>query len=216
MDVDPPRLPVVDLAAHHRGVGVGLHLETGDAVSVNVAVLEVALKHGEESVQKPSSRPGAAAPLYHAVVEGEHAHVPAVVDVVASDDGIPVVLHPDPGQRVVADLVVFVNPLNADGTCVTLHHRSRRKAWSHLCVVRDVETHILAVTDVAVLDGRTRPLAAHTHSRSHYTHTHTHVRALRGRDQRPVPQRWKETQNGFEEFRSDATFTLRGERIDVN
>lgn len=49
--------------------------------------------------------------VYHAVVEGEHADVPAVVDVVASDDGIPVVLHPDARQRVVADLVIFINPL---------------------------------------------------------------------------------------------------------
>lgn len=42
--VDAPRLPVVDLAAHHGGVGIGLHLEAGDAVSVDVAVLKVALR----------------------------------------------------------------------------------------------------------------------------------------------------------------------------
>lgn len=49
---------------------------------------------------------------YHAVVKGEHAHVSAVVDVVPSDDRVAVVLHPDAGQSVVGDLVVFVNSLN--------------------------------------------------------------------------------------------------------
>lgn len=42
--VNAPRLTVVDLAAHHGGVGVGLHLEAGDAVPVDVAVLKVALR----------------------------------------------------------------------------------------------------------------------------------------------------------------------------
>lgn len=44
MHVDAARLAVVDLAAHHRGVGVGLHLEAGDAVPVDVAALKVALQ----------------------------------------------------------------------------------------------------------------------------------------------------------------------------
>lgn len=42
--VNAPRLTVVDLASHHGGVGVGLHLEAGDAVPVDVAVLKVALQ----------------------------------------------------------------------------------------------------------------------------------------------------------------------------
>lgn len=42
--VNAARLPVVDLAAHHGGVGVGLHLEAGDSVPVDVAVLKVALR----------------------------------------------------------------------------------------------------------------------------------------------------------------------------
>lgn len=49
---------------------------------------------------------------YHAVVKGEHAHISAVVDVVPSDDRVAVVFHPDAGQSVVRDLVVFVNSLN--------------------------------------------------------------------------------------------------------
>lgn len=34
----------------------------------------------------------------------------------------------------------------------------------YLCVICDVQSDILAVADVAVLDGRTRPLAADAHS----------------------------------------------------
>ena len=45
------------------------------------------------------------------MVEGEHPHVSAVVDVVPSDDGVAVVLHPDARQRVVGDLVVLVHAL---------------------------------------------------------------------------------------------------------
>ena len=45
MDVDAARLAVVDLAAHHRGVGVRLHLEARDAVPVDVAAVEVALRY---------------------------------------------------------------------------------------------------------------------------------------------------------------------------
>ena len=36
-------------------------------------------------------------------------------------------------------------------------------------MIGDVETHVLTVADVAVFDGGTRPLAAHTHSRPHGT-----------------------------------------------
>lgn len=111
--INAPRLSVVDLAAHHGGVGVGLHLEAGDAVPVDVAVLKVALRAERvvrmggrdganhcSSLSRPSDNPWwTTAQLFashHAVVEGEHAHVPPVVDVVASDDGVAVVLHPDP------------------------------------------------------------------------------------------------------------------------
>lgn len=121
--VNAPRLSVVDLAAHHGGVGVGLHLEAGDAVPVDVAVLKVALRAergGEETnhcsgLLRPPANPGlpTVQPFasYHAVVEGEHAHVAPVVDVVASDDGVAVVFHPDSRQRVVANLIIFVNSL---------------------------------------------------------------------------------------------------------
>lgn len=44
MHVDPSRLSVVDLTAHHRGVGVRLHLKASYAVPVDVAALKVALQ----------------------------------------------------------------------------------------------------------------------------------------------------------------------------
>lgn len=64
--VNAPRLSVVDLAAHHGGVGVGLHLEAGDAVPVDVTVLKVALREergGEETnhcsgLLRPPANPG--------------------------------------------------------------------------------------------------------------------------------------------------------------
>ena len=37
----------------------------------------------------------------------------------------------------------------------------------YLRVIRDVQAHVLTIADVAVFDGRTRPLAAHTHSGAH-------------------------------------------------
>ena len=39
----------------------------------------------------------------------------------------------------------------------------------YLCMVSDVKSNVLTVADVAVFDGRTRPLAAHTHSRAHWS-----------------------------------------------
>lgn len=44
MHVNAACLSMVDLAAHHSGVGVGFHLEAGNAVPVDVAVLKVALR----------------------------------------------------------------------------------------------------------------------------------------------------------------------------
>lgn len=44
VDVDSPRLSVMDLTAHHGGVGVGLHLEARNTVSMDVTVLKVTLK----------------------------------------------------------------------------------------------------------------------------------------------------------------------------
>lgn len=45
------------------------------------------------------------------MVEGEHPHISAMVDMVPSDDGVAVVFHPDARQRVVGDLVVLVHSL---------------------------------------------------------------------------------------------------------
>lgn len=44
MDVNAPRLSMMDLTAHNCGVGVGLHLETRYTVSVDVTVLKVTLE----------------------------------------------------------------------------------------------------------------------------------------------------------------------------
>lgn len=53
---------------------------------------------------------------------------------------------------------------------------------AYLRMICDVETHVLTVTDVAVFDGGTRSLAAHTHSRSHCAHTHTHTHEVLNSD----------------------------------
>lgn len=44
MDVDASSLAVVNLAAHHGGVGVGLHLKACYAVPMDVTVLKVTLE----------------------------------------------------------------------------------------------------------------------------------------------------------------------------
>lgn len=104
VDVDASRLAVMDLAAHHCGVGVGLHLEARYTVSMDVTVLKVTLKHTQGSredvrsvmlrhmVKTTTNRPMC---TYHAVIEGEHADISSVVDVVTSNDGIAVVFHPN-------------------------------------------------------------------------------------------------------------------------
>lgn len=66
--------------------------------------------------------------------------------VVAAHDGVGEILDPDAGERVARDLVVLVGALG---------------------VVRDVEPHVLAVADVAVLDDGVRARPAHTHGRTH-------------------------------------------------
>jgi len=111
--------------------------------------------------------------VHHAVVEGEHAHVSAVVDVVAPYDGVAMVLHPDAHQGVVADLVVLVDALRGGGQRLTLAEKGDRQGshdsmlGSYLRVVRDVQPHVLTVADVAVLDGGTGALTAHAHRRTH-------------------------------------------------
>lgn len=59
VDVDAPRLAVVDLAAHHRGVGVGLHLKARYTVPVDVTVLKVALQRRRERQEASPERPAA-------------------------------------------------------------------------------------------------------------------------------------------------------------
>lgn len=48
VDIDASCLAVMDLTTHHCGVGVGLHFEARYAVSVDVAVLKVTLKHRKD------------------------------------------------------------------------------------------------------------------------------------------------------------------------
>ena len=48
MDVDASRLAMMDLTTHHCGISVGLHLKACDAVSMDVTVLKVTLKHKED------------------------------------------------------------------------------------------------------------------------------------------------------------------------
>lgn len=47
--------------------------------------------------------------------------------------------------------------------CVSVRVRERALPVTYLCVICDVQSDVLAVADVAVLDGRTRPLAADAH-----------------------------------------------------
>lgn len=103
VDVDASRLAMMDLTAYHCGVGVGLHLKSCYTVSMDVTVLKVTLKHREEDMlddlwcifkQNIYSVVWLVC-IYHAVIEGEHADVASVVDVVTSNDGITVVLHPN-------------------------------------------------------------------------------------------------------------------------
>ena len=114
MHVDAPRLTVMDLATHHRWIGVRLHLEAGYTVPMDVTALKVTLgmdgKIQNEcmSYKKMLYRTATKRPnknqhtvSHHAVVERKNSDVSAVVDVIPSDDRVAVVFHPDPSQSVV-------------------------------------------------------------------------------------------------------------------
>lgn len=48
---------------------------------------------------------------YQTIIKGEYPHIPAVVDVVSPHNWICVVLNPDAGERVPADLVILIGSL---------------------------------------------------------------------------------------------------------
>lgn len=52
MHVDATGLTVMDLAANHGWIGVGLHLKAGYTVPVDVAAFEIAL--GKDKKRKPT------------------------------------------------------------------------------------------------------------------------------------------------------------------
>ena len=69
--------------------------------------------------------------MYHAMVESEDPHISSVVDVVASDDGVAMIFHPDSRQSIVGDLVVFIDALEER------EFSNRTPEWD-LCVIRCV------------------------------------------------------------------------------
>ncbi len=100
MDVDASCLAMMDLTAHHCGVGVGLHLKACYTVSVDVTVLKVTLKRRREHIRRPvrfyaGKNQSQLTRVYHAVIKGKHSHVSSVVDVVSSNDGITMVFYPN-------------------------------------------------------------------------------------------------------------------------
>lgn len=80
---------------------------------------------------------------YQAVIEREYTHVPAVVDVIPAHDRIGVVLHPDAGEGVPADLVILVRTLG---------------------VIRHVKSDVLAIRYITMSDYRIRADTTHTNS----------------------------------------------------
>lgn len=123
VDVNAARLAVMYLAMHDRRISAGLHLESRYPVVVYVVGFEVA----------------------EAVVKCEYAYVAAMVDVIPPHYRVRVVLHPDAGQRVPRDLVVFVRALS---------------------VISHVQAHVLAVRYVAVLHHRVSPHARNAYRRA--------------------------------------------------
>lgn len=124
--IDAPCLTMMDLTTNHCRIGVCFDLKASYTVPMDIAALKVT----------------------HAVVKGKNSHISSVVDVIPPDDRVPVVLHPDPGQSIVGDLIIFVYSL---------------------CMVCDIKANVFTVTDVAVLDSGTSTLATDTDSRPHCT-----------------------------------------------
>lgn len=60
------------------------------------------------------------------MVEREDSYVPSVMNVIPSDDGVPVVFHPDASEGIVGDLIVFIDALEGQRTQVhyTEHHKT--------------------------------------------------------------------------------------------
>jgi hypothetical protein len=118
MHVNAPRLPVVNFTAYHRRVRssynysirshvrffslqkrnfqpllLTFHFEASNPVVVDIVTLEIS----------------------QSIVESEDADVSAVVDMIATHDGVCVILHPDTCQRVAADFVVLIKTLSMVG-----------------------------------------------------------------------------------------------------
>lgn len=88
---------------------------------------------------------------YQAIIERENPHIPSVVDVIPPHDRIGVVLHPNAGERVPADLVILVRSLG---------------------VIRHVQSDVLTIRYITMSDYRICADATNTNSGTNCNQTH--------------------------------------------
>lgn len=120
VNIDAPRLAVVDLTAYHCRVSVRFHLKPCNPVPVDITALKVALqretkrqKSGHWLLPKTDEISDWTKIWlnYHAMVKSKHSYVSAMVDMITSDDRIAMVFYPDTRKRIVWDFVIFINTL---------------------------------------------------------------------------------------------------------
>ncbi len=117
MNIDAPRLAVVDLTAYYGWIRVCFHLKSCNPVPMDITALKVAL---QRETKKQKSAHWLEQIVfdwwnircnYHAMVKGKHSYISAMVDVITSDDRIAMIFYPDTRKCIVWDFVIFINTL---------------------------------------------------------------------------------------------------------
>lgn len=150
--VDPAGLPVVDLAMDDGGISARLHLETGYSVVVDIVCFEIPLKLKKKHV-KIQYNEIMDIDSHQSVIKRKNPDIPAVMDVVPSHDRIRVVLHPNSGQRVPTDFVIFIRPLR---------------------VIGHIQSDILTIRYITMSDYRVCTHTTHTYSSANCNITNHH------------------------------------------
>lgn len=125
--VNAASLSVMNIAFNNCRIGTGFHFKSGNSIIMDVIFLEITLRKNKN---EQSSQPGKLNDAtYHSIIEREYADVASMMYMIFPHYRTGEILHPNAGQCIATDLVVFV--------CA-------------LCIIGNVQADILAVANIAV------------------------------------------------------------------
>lgn len=124
---------------------------------------------------------------YHAIVKREDTNITTMVNMITAHNRIGAVLHPHASQRVVADLIILVYTLHhvvhakrmqishitghsyhSNNILIALNLMLKAHLCAYLSLFCNVETDVLALANITVLNVRLSFDARHTHGSTHY------------------------------------------------